>query len=580
MLKKLSYSDITIDLKDSDFGKNDLKEKEIHPDYFLFQGEALKQIRFALDNPVFFEHFIITGSEGIGKRSGIIELIKKEYTAKNHFTKYYYFRKNNSVIEDPDYKEGLVALFDPDIETTPVVYDPSPNTMGLVGIPTEKKYHPGNLIKATGGYLILPLFKLVSEPNVYEVLKSCLSTGKIDFINLPELNFFQALDRTLPQFPIHVRVILIGEDYLYEQLLKKDSDLRETFKMKIDLETDAEINKKNLNRFSLLIDSWGVEDYPKATLSAKKKLLEHASKINDSKTKFSLRLTEIKAIYEESMALSKAKKEVTKLEIEAGIANIEKRNSLLKRSYYEDLKNGVYNLALTGKRVGRINGLSIMMTSNNPHHEYGQVNIISARAVIGTGNFINIEREVNLSGDIHDKGVFVLQSYIKGFFSHLNSFGLDASIMFEQNQTLVDGDSASAGELLAILSALSDFPISAAVAVTGSVTQYGDIIPVGMINQKIETWYTVSQILGSPKEVYSVYIPAGNSRDLILSDDVREAVKKNQFKIFTFSHINELVPELIHVPIGKIEKDGKYTKESLLRAIEDRVDRKKEIDKE
>ncbi|MBE7413450.1 MAG: AAA family ATPase [Leptospiraceae bacterium] len=581
MLKKLTNSDVKVEIKEADFGKNELKEKEIHPDYFLFQSDALKQIRFALDNPKIFPHFVITGSEGIGKRSGILSLLKKEYITKNTYTKYYYFRKNNSIIEDPDYKEGLVALFDPDIETTSIVYDPTPSVMGLMGVPTEKRYQPGNLIKATGGYLVLPMFKLLNEPYLYDVLKSCLVTERLDFANLPEVSFFQSFDRALPQFPLQLRVILIGEDYLYEQLMKKDSDLRETFGIKIELDYEAELSKKNINRFSLLIDNWVMEDYPKPVPSAKKRLLEYALKLNDSQSKFSLRLTEIKKVFEESLALGKAKKEITDAEIEAGIANIDKRNSLHRKKYYEDIQNGSYNIFLTGKRVGRINGLSIIASpQNNYMPDYGQVNTISARAVIGSGNFINIEREVNLSGDIHDKGVFVLQSYIKGFFSHLNSFALDASIMFEQNQYIVDGDSASAGELLAILSALSDIEISSTVAVSGSVTQYGEILPVGAINQKIEAWFDICQIMGSARETYSVYIPVANSKDLILSEEIRESMKKDKFRILTFSHIIDLIPELMKLQIGKIEKDGKYTQNSLMRAIEDRVDRKKEIDKD
>jgi hypothetical protein len=249
MLKKLTKPDVSVDLKDSDFAKLDLKDKEFHPDYFIFQVDALKQIRQALDNPQFYQHFIIAGDEGAGKRSSTTSLLKKEYSTKNKFPKFYYFRKSNSIVEDPEYKEGLTPLFDPDAETTPIIYDPTPNTMSLVGIPTEKKYHPGNLIKATGGFLILPIARLVQEPVVYDLLKSCLLTEKIDFINLPELNFFQSLDRTLPQFPINVRVILIGEDHMYEQLLKRDSNLHEVFKMKIDLEYEAELNKKKYFSF-------------------------------------------------------------------------------------------------------------------------------------------------------------------------------------------------------------------------------------------------------------------------------------------------------------------------------------------
>ena len=215
MLKKLNPKDVSVEFKDKDFLIKG--GKRFSTEYFIFQEESLKVIRQALDNPDFYPHFIITGQEGSGKRSGILSLLKKEYSKKNTDLKYFYSRQSNSILQNPSNSEGFTPLFDIERSTTPIIYDPTPSTMSLVGIPAERKYHPGNLVKAYGGYLILPLFKLVNEPNVFDVLKSCLLNGAIDFINLPEVNFFQYMDRTLPQFPINVRVILIGEEYLVEQ---------------------------------------------------------------------------------------------------------------------------------------------------------------------------------------------------------------------------------------------------------------------------------------------------------------------------------------------------------------------------
>jgi predicted ATP-dependent protease len=579
MLKKLTKTDVTVDLKDSDF-KPEPKEKDFHSDYFVFQIEALKQIRLALDNPQFFRHFIITGEEGSGKRSSVVNLLRKEYSEKIKFPKKYYFRKSNTIVTDPEIKEGLTPLFDPDAETTPVIFDATPNTMSLVGIPTEKKYYPGNLVKAAGGFLILPISKLVEDPIVYDLLKSCLLYEQIDFINLPEKSFFQPLDRTLPQFPLDARIILIGEDHVYEQLLKKDHNLHEVFKMKVDLETEAELTKKNIARFSNLIDTLSLADYPPPNPSAKKRLLEEALKLNESKTKFTLNIAEIKSIYEESMVFAKSKKDVkgaslNEADIELALQNIEKRESMPKKKYYEDLKNGMYNMSLTGKRLGRINGLSIL-TPFTSHQEFGQVNVISSRALMGTGNFINIEREVNLSGDVHDKGVFILQSYLKGLFSNFASLGVDISILFEQSHFVVDGDSASVAELIATLSALSGAEIPCNIAVTGSMSQYGEIMPVGAINQKIEAWYSISKLLGSPREIYSVYIPTANAKDLILNPEIRKAVGENKFNIYSFSHVADVIPEILKLQLGKIEKDGKYTQDSILRRIEDRLEKKKE----
>jgi predicted ATP-dependent protease len=579
MLKKLTKTDVVLDLKDTDF-KLEPKEKDFHADYFVFQIEPLKQIRLALDNAQFFKHFIITGEEGSGKRTSIINLIKKEYSEKIKTPKKFFFRKSNTIVTDPEIKEGLTPLFDPDAETTPVLYDATPNTMSLVGIPTEKRYHPGNLVKSSNGFLILPIARLLNDPVVYDLLKSCLLNEFIDFINLPELEFFQTLDRTLPQFPVDARVILIGEEHSYEQLLKKDPNLHEIFKMKIDLETEAELSKKNIARFSNLVDIMSKPEFPPPNFSAKRRLLEESLKMNDSKTKFSLNITAIKSVYEEAMVFSKSKKDqkgamITEADIELAIQNIEKRDSLPKRKYYEDLKNGMYNMSLTGKRLGRINGLSIL-TPFSSHLEYGQVNVISSRAIMGTGNFVNIEREVNLSGDLHDKGVFILQSYLKGLFANFASLGVDVSILFEQSHFVVDGDSATVAELIATLSALSGVEIPCNVAVTGSMSQYGEIMPVGAINQKIEAWFAISKLLGSPREVYTVYIPSANSKDLILNPEIRKSMSENKFQVFSYAHITEVVPEILKVNMGKIEKDGRYSAESILRKIEDRLEKKKE----
>lgn len=232
-------------------------------------------------------------------------------------------------------------------------------------------------------------------------------------------------------------------------------------------------------------------------------------------------------------------------------------------------------IQLKGKKTGRINGLSVILLHSSLA-DFGQVNQVSARVALGSGNFINIEREVNLSGDLHDKGVFILQSYIKGMFSHIQSFGLDASILFEQNYSPIDGDSASCAELLAILSALAGLEIPCNIAVTGALSQYGEILPVGSVNTKISAWYEIIQIVGNSRDKYSVYIPTANLRDLNLPSPIRKAMDKGKFQIFTCSHVEELIPEVFGIPAGKFGKNGKYPPGSLFHLIEERIDRKKE----
>lgn len=491
----------------------------------------------------------------------------------------YYDKKTNVIVENLSDDEECIPLFDPRADTTPIVYEPYPSVTGLIGKPHKNDYIPGRIVYANGGYLILPIEQLLKEQQSYDILKSCLLNEKIEFSYLPELLFFQNLDRNFPDIPIDVRVILVGEEFMYEQLCRRDFGLYDVFKMKVELEEEITLNKKNISKFSILVDSFHKQGYKKADTKAKKRLLDEALRVNESKLKFTSNIAYIKSIYAESAVLAKKKKVFGEKEIELGLRSKEYRSSISKRKYYQDLEDGIYNITLKESRLGRINALSIMTDYSN-NQEYGQLSIISSRAMMGTGSFINIEREVNLSGDIHDKGIFILQSYLKGLFSNLNSFGLDASIMFEQSYSPVDGDSASVAELLALLSALSGIEIPSNIAVTGSMTQYGEILPVGSITQKIEAWHSIIKILGKGKNKYKIFMPASNINNLILTNDVIESVKDEKLTIFSFTHVSEIIPLIFDVPMGQIEKDGKYTKNSLLRLIEDRVENKKEIEKE
>ncbi|MDX1960070.1 MAG: AAA family ATPase [Leptospiraceae bacterium] len=575
MLKKLVNKDTEVLLKEQDF-RITSKKKSSASEYFLFQSNAINQLRTALDNPLFYPNFILTGTEGTGKRSGILSLLNKEYSQKRPHKQFYYSRRNGTVLSNPKNLEGLSPLFDPEIKEAPIIYDPTPSTMSLVGIPTEKKYHPGNLVKSCGGFLILPIFRLVTDSNAYDVLKSCLLNHSIDFINLPELSFFQDLDRTLPKFPLDTRVILIGEEYYFEQLIKKDPGIGDIFKLKIDLEFEAELNKTNLHKFSILLDSLTVSEYPSINSSGKKRMMEEALLLNDSKSKFTLNISDLKSIYEEAMVKFKNKKSLGYDEIDKAIEIINHRFSMPKRKYHEDLKNGIYNLSLSGHRLGRINALSIL-TPFSTYQEFGQVNVISSRALMGSGNFINIEREVNLSGDVHDKGVFILQSFLKGLFANFPTLGVDISILFEQSHSLVDGDSATVAELLATLSALSEILIPCNIAITGSMSQYGEVMPVGAINQKIGAWSEIIEILGNKKDIYKVYIPDSNRKDIILPRDARKLVQSSRMEILAYSHVSEVVSDIMGVPFGKIEKDGKYSLNSVLRNIEDKLEKREKV---
>lgn len=510
------------------------------PDFLVFHKEEVRTFRQALENPGLFRHILITGPE--------IE---------------------SNLLRFEQYLEEIV-------KDQPVVAEPNPTLLSLAGFPHDSKYRPGKIAEANGGLLLLPIKPFMEDPDLYYFLKGVLLTGKIDFLSLPEGSDLTRIDRFHPSIESRFRLILVGEEAEVDAISQIDADFYGSFDFKIHMPYEISLGKAWLPIFSGLLKSWEKPGYPSLDQTALDSLLELALRWNDSQSRLSLHLSELRSFVTEILALNKkAKKSVGRAQIEAAPALIQKRTAIHKRKYLENIQEGLISVQLKGKKTGRINGLSVILLQSSLL-DFGQVNQVSARVSLGSGNLINIEREVNLSGNLHDKGVFILQSYIKGMFSHIQSFGLDASILFEQNSSPIDGDSASCAELLALLSALSGLEIACNIAVTGALSQYGDILPVGAVNTKIQAWFDVTRLAGSNKDKYCIYIPKDNVRDLNLSREIREEMRKGKFQIVSCSHVEDLIPEIFGTPAGRISKVGTYPPNTLFRIIEERIDRKRD----
>jgi predicted ATP-dependent protease len=572
MLKKLTAEDVAVPFFQKKISKASKKSSKFNFQYFLFQEEALKVLRHALNHPSIYPNIILTGADGTGKRTGILELLKTEYGKISPFPKYYYSPEDNHISIQKS--ENSIQLFGKETNQTPVVYELNPNFTNVFGGFQNGKFLPGHLIQSSGGFLIIPINRLLDQA-FYDFLKNSLFLQKIDFKSLPENYFLKDFPRNFPPIPIYTRVILLGDEHSFERLLKIDNGLGDVFKIKVDLEYEADLNLENFHKFEGFIEYLARKMKIKIHRSGVQRLLEEALVFNENKKKFSLVVSDIKAIFEESVILAKEKKkkEIREEEIELALKEIHKRFSGPKKRYFDALKHNIYKIQLTGKRVGRINGMSIF-TPYVSYQEFGQISTISARVIMGSGNLINIEREVNLSGDIHDRGIFVLQSYLKGLFHKFQGFGMDVSILFEQNHSIIDGDSATVAEFLAVLSAMSDVPIPANLAITGSMTQYGESLPIGAVIQKLESYFEISKLIGSSKEIYEAFIPEQNVRDLILSRELRKYIQKGKFRLIAYSHVEEVVEHIFRMPFGKLEKDGKYTPGSLLRIIEDKLEKR------
>ncbi|TGK01993.1 ATP-dependent protease [Leptospira langatensis] len=509
------------------------------PDFLVFHKEEVRTFRQALENPKLFRHILITGPE--------IE---------------------SNLLRFGQYLEEIV-------KDQPVVAEPNPTLLSLAGFPLKDMYRAGRIAEANGGLLLLPIKPFVEDPDMYYFLKGVLLTGKIDFLSLPE-DSDSAINRFHPSIDSVFRLILVGEEAEVDSISEIDADFYGSFDFKIHMPYEISLDRSSLPIFSGLVKSWEKPGYPPLDQAALDSLLELALRWNDSQNRLSLHLSELRSFVREILALNnKGKRAVGRSEIEAGPSLIQKRTAIHKRKYVENIKEGLISVQLKGKKTGRINGLSVILLQSSLL-DFGQVNQVSARVSLGSGNLINIEREVNLSGNLHDKGVFILQSYIKGMFSHIQSFGLDASILFEQNSSPIDGDSASCAELLALLSALSGLEIPCNIAVTGALSQYGDILPVGSVSTKIQAWYDVTRLAGSAQEKYRIFIPKDNVRDLNLPREIRDLMKKGKFQILSCSHVEDLIPEIFGIQAGKMSKSGKYPSGSLFRIIEERIDKKRD----
>ncbi|TGK08924.1 ATP-dependent protease [Leptospira fletcheri] len=512
------------------------------PDFLVFHKEEVRTFHQALENPELFRHILITGPE---IESNLLQFA--QYLTEQ-------------------------------VKNRPVIAEPTPTLLSLAGFPNSEKYRPGRIAEAEDGLLLLPLRPLVEDPDLYYFLKGVLLTGKIDFLALPEGPDSRHINRFYPSIESRFRLILIGEETEVDSISQLDPDFYGGFDFKIHMPYEVNLTSAWLPVFSGLVKSWEKPGYPSLDQSALDALLELALRWNDSQTKLSLHLSELRSFVTEVLALSKkSKKTLGRIQIEAAPEEIQKRTAIHKRKYRENIKEGLISVPLKGKKTGRINGLSVILLQSSLL-DFGQVNQVSARVSLGSGNLINIEREVNLSGDLHDKGVFILQSYIKGMFSHIQSFGLDASILFEQNNSPIDGDSASCAELLALLSALSDLEIPCNIAVTGALSQYGDILPVGSVNTKIQAWYDVTKLAGSPGETYTLYLPKDNVRDLNLPREILNSMKTGRFQIVSCSHVEDLIPEVFGAPAGRMSKSGSYPPGSLFRSIEERIDKKRDLE--
>ena len=439
---------------------------------------------------------------------------------------------------------------------------------------------PGLLHIANGGYIIFQAADLISNGVVYETLKKVLRTKQLGIDNFVDQHSSMVMVSLKPEpIPLDLKVILIGDENIYQTLLSVDYDFRKLFKIKVEFEDDAPLNPENANKLAKVVSSFCKnEELPPLDKGAMAKIIEYSSRLSNDQEKLSTKFNELTQIVGEAGTWAKLAKEkiVTAELIDKALQEREERVQKYNEKYVEMINDNTLLIDTQGSRVGQINGLTVMSIGD---YAFGLPTRITANTYVGKNGIINIEREVELSGASHSKGVFILSGYLGELFAQDMPLSLTASICFEQLYNGVDGDSASSTELYAILSSLSDIPINQSIAVTGSVNQKGEVQPIGGVNEKIEGFFNICKLRGLDGS-QGVMIPSLNEKNLNLSDEVIEAVKAKKFHIYTVSTIEEGIELLTGVPAGKRDSNGRFPAGSINYLAYQKLKKYAEISKE
>ena len=417
---------------------------------------------------------------------------------------------------------------------------------------------PGLMHQANGGYIIFQAKDLVSNAISYEALKKALRMEELLIENTADQRSSMVMISLKPEpIPLDLKVILIGNEHIYQTLLALDEDFRKLFKIKVEFEDSSVNSLENMNEIAKFIHGFCEEQHlPHFDRTAVAKMMQFSSRLADDQEKLSTRFNDLSQMIGEAATWAKMDKAkiVTGDYIDKALRERVERIKKYDSRYLEMIKDNTLLINTSGSKVGQINGLTIMSIGD---YSFGKPAKITANTYTGKSGIINIEREVDLSGSTHSKGVYILSGYLGEMFAQDIPLSLTASICFEQLYNGVDGDSASSTELYAILSSLSEVPINQALAVTGSVNQKGEIQPIGGVNEKIEGFFQICEARGLDGS-HGVIIPIQNVKNLNLNDTVLEAVKNKKFHIYAISSIDEGIELLTGVPAGKKDSNGRF----------------------
>ena len=431
------------------------------------------------------------------------------------------------------------------------------------------RIRPGSLHEANGGYIIIQVRDLLQNPHAWDGLKRALTAEELIIENITGLNVISETLRPQP-IPLDVKVIIIGDYYLYQLLYNFDDDFKKLFKIRADFDVEMDKTEENIRKIGSFVayqcKEEGLKPFDKSALAA---IIERSSRIAGNQNKLTAKFNElVEIIYEaDQWASMDGRDVVTREDVMKAIEKKNYRNNTYEEKLMELMEKNTIIIDTKGEKIGEINGLSVI---DSGQYAFGRPSKITVNTYAGKEGIINIEREVEQSGSIYDKGVLILGGYLGEKYAKNFPLTLTASITFEQSYSGIDGDSASSTELYALLSSLADKPIKQSIAVTGSVNQKGLIQPVGGINEKIEGFYKICKLKGLTGEE-GVIIPHQNIENLMLEDEVIEAVERGDFKIYAVKTIDEGIEILTGIEAGEMDENGQYPEGTINYLVQERL---------
>src|SRR6266581_882434 len=479
------------------------------------------------------------------------------------------------------YGVNVILAHDGDSES-PVIFETTPTYANLFGT-IQRAYDArggwtsdfmdlrgGSLLRADGGYLIMYSLETISEPGVWRALKRTLNHNRLEIQPLEMFYPFGGSALKPEPIQINVKVILIGDREMYELMYDYEEDFRKIFKVRVEFDEEMAMNDSVIaeyaGRLRALSEKENLFPFDRGAFAA---ILEYGVRRAGRRNKVTARFVDIADLAREANYETKEAGEtvVRAAHVRKALSSKMERHNLIETRIREMIEEGTLLVDVSGQRVGQVNGLSVLEIGG---YAFGKPVRITATAALGKAGLINIEREANLSGRFHDKGIHIIAGYLRSRFAQDKPLSLAASICFEQSYSGVDGDSASSTEIYALASALSGLPLRQDIAVTGSINQQGDIQAIGGVNEKIEGFYDVCRIKGLTG-TQGVMMPESNVEDLMLREDILEAVTAGNFHVWPVAKVEQGIEILTGTAAGATNGDGKFEPGTVLGLIDDRL---------